>query len=112
MNKATKGSNMMCESSRMMLPEHVEALRHRKEEQKKLPKHELDEQELEEISIVIMDSLKYKLEVKITYWKEGYYREMIGVVDLVDVQTKKIKPRVDDDIEYLFIDCLKQVERL
>jgi len=111
MNKVTKGSNMMWEGSRIMLPEHIAALRHRKEEQKKLPKPELDEQELQEIGIVIMESLNYEINVLITYWDEGYFREIISVVDKVDLQTKRIKLNIDDDIKYISIDCLKEVER-
>ncbi|WP_227936024.1 YolD-like family protein [Alkalihalobacillus deserti] len=96
----------------MMLPEHVEAIRHRKEEQEKLPKHELDEQELEEIGLVIMDSLNHALDVCIAYWRDGYYHEIIGVVDRVDMQMKKIKLRIDDTFEYIRIDCLKAVESI
>jgi hypothetical protein len=111
MNKVTKGSNMRWEGSRMMLPEHVEGLQHQKEEKTKVPRHELDEQELQEVGTVIMASLNHELEVRITYWKDGYYHEIIGVVDRVDMQMK-IKLRVDDTVEYIRIDCLKAVERM
>ncbi|WP_332634679.1 YolD-like family protein [Halalkalibacter flavus] len=60
MNKVTKGSNMRWEGSRMMLPEHVEGLQHQKEEKTKVPRHELDEQELQEVGTVIMNSRKIK----------------------------------------------------
>jgi hypothetical protein len=112
MNKLTVGSNMRWESSRMMLPEHVEALHKHKFEQKKVPKHELDEQELQEIGIVVMDSLKHELEVMITYWQDGFYKELIGIVDKVDTQTKRVKLRLDDDFTYIGFDCLKSVERI
>jgi hypothetical protein len=112
MNKIAKGSNMRWEGSRMMLPEHVEALKKLKEDNKKIPKHELDEQELEEIGIVVMDSLNHELEVLVTYWKDGFYHELVGTIDKVDMQTKRIKLRMGDEYEYINIDCLKSVERL
>jgi hypothetical protein len=102
---------MRWEGSRIMLPEHVEELRKRKADQKKLPKHELDEQELQEIGIVIMDSLNHELEVVVSYWNNGFYRELIGIVDKVDMQTNRIKLRINDYFEYIDIDCLKNVDR-
>ena len=47
----------------------------------------------------------------ITYWDEGYFREIIGVVDKVDLQAKRIKLNIDDDSKYISIYCLKEVER-
>jgi hypothetical protein len=113
MNKIAIGSNMRWEGSRIMLPEHVEELRKRKEEQKKVPKHELDEQELQEIGFVVMDSLKHELEVVLTYWRDGFYHDLNGIIDRVDIQTKRVRLRLhDDNIEYIGIGCLKNVERV
>ncbi len=112
-NKLTPGYNMRWESMRMMLPEHVQALRDRKKELKKVKKPMLDDQELQEIGIVVMDALKHELDVRIVYWEDGYLKEVVGVVDGVDYQEQWIKARVDDDeIEYIYIDCLKSVERV
>ena len=49
----------------MMLPEHVARLRQGKEEQKKIEKHELDEQELIELGYVVMDSLNHELDLRV-----------------------------------------------
>ncbi|MFC0471893.1 YolD-like family protein [Halalkalibacter kiskunsagensis] len=112
-NKISKGSNMRWEGSRIMLPEHVEALRKLKEEHKKVPKPELEEQELQEIGIVVMDSLNYELQISLSYWNDGFYKDVVGVIDRVDMQSKRIKIRLnDDDFEFVDIDCLKSVERL
>ena len=111
MNKLSPGSNMRWESSRMMLPEHVARLRQRKEEQKKVEKHELDDQELIELGYVVMDSLNHELDVRVIYWENGFYKEVYGVVDRVDMQLKYIKLRIDEEFIYIKIDCLKSVER-
>lgn len=111
-NKLTSGSNLMWESSRMMLPEHVEAILEYNEEIKKEKKPVLDEQELEQIQIIIMESLQYTVDVKITYLEGGYFEELIGVVSKVDMQLKQIKLETEDDYFYVFINCIVAVERL
>lgn len=104
--------NLLWESSRMFLPEHKQALLDRKAQLKKEAKPELDEQELDEIGLVVFDSLKHELHVKITYWNEGFFRELIGIIDKVDLQLKQIKLRMDEEIDFIAIDCLKSVDRM
>lgn len=111
-NKLSPGYNLRWESSRMMLPEHVAALQHQKAENKKIPKPLLDEQALNEIGIVIMDSLRYTLDIKITYWLDGYFKEVIGTVSKVDMQLKQIKIESEDDYLFLFIDNIIASERI
>ena len=110
--KLTPGSNLRWESSRMMLPEHIERIRQRKEEQKKVEKPELDEQELIELGYVVMDSLNHELDVRVVYWEEGFYKEVFAVVDRVDMQTKRMKLRMDEGFICIDIACLKSVERV
>ena len=110
-NKLTPGFNMQWESMRMMLPEHVQALRDRKEEMKKVEKPMLDDQELQEIGIVVMDSLRHELDVAIVYWEDGFFKRVVGVVDRVDMQQMRIKVKIKEDYGYIDIDCLKSVER-
>ncbi len=112
MSEHLKRGNMLWESHRMFLPEHVQALRDRKEEMKKVDKPLLDEQELQEIGIVVMDALNHELDVRIVYWKDGYFKEVIGVVNWVDYLEQWVKIYVDDEAEYIDIDCLKSVERV
>ncbi|WP_332697079.1 hypothetical protein [Halalkalibacter lacteus] len=47
-----------------------------------------------------------------SYWNNGFYNELVGVVDKVDILANRIKLRFGDDFEYNAIDCLKSVERL
>ncbi|WP_332628876.1 YolD-like family protein [Halalkalibacter flavus] len=104
--------NLLWESSRMFLPEHKEALLERRMELNKVAKPELDEQELEEIGIIVTDSLKHELDVQITYWQDGMFYELIGIVDRIDWHCKKIKVKAGDEPTYIAIDCLKSVVRL
>ncbi len=97
----------------MMLPEHVTKLRQRTSEQKKIAKHELDEQELQEIGYVVMDALNHTLEVRVIYWADWAYNELVGYIAKVDLQLKSVRfEKEDGDIEIVPIDCIKSVERL
>ncbi|GAE28397.1 hypothetical protein JCM9140_4620 [Halalkalibacter wakoensis JCM 9140] len=105
--------NLLWESSRMFLPEHKEALLRRKQQLTRVPPPALDEQHLEEIGLVVLDSLKHELPVQITYWEDGFFHEVTGMIDRIDRQTKKVKIKVTtNEPLYLAMDCLKSVERL
>ncbi|GAE34372.1 YolD-like family protein [Halalkalibacter akibai] len=112
MNEQLQRGNLLWESSRMFLPEHKQALLQRKEELKKVEKPSLDEQELEEISQIVLDSLKHELDVKVTYWKDGFFRELTGIIDKVDLQLKRIKVKIGEEIDFIAIDCVKSVVRM
>ncbi|MDT8861617.1 YolD-like family protein [Alkalihalobacillus sp. MEB130] len=104
-------ANVLWESSRMFLPEHKEALMQQKQQKRKVAKPELDEQELEEIGTVVLDSLKHELAVQITYWEDGQFHELIGTIDRIDWHSKKVKVRAQSD-HYIAIEYLKSVDRL
>ncbi len=112
MSNLLKRGNKLWESNRMFLPEHKAALLEHEKEMKKVVKPVLDEQELEEIGIVVMNSLNYELDIKVVYWEDGFFNEVIGVVDRVDIQLKRIKLVVEEEVIYISIDCLKTVDRI
>ncbi|WP_053070301.1 YolD-like family protein [Alkalihalobacillus pseudalcaliphilus] len=95
-----------------MLPEHIEALHKLDFESQKVPKPELDEQELFEIGLVIMDSLKHELEIRLTYWQGGFYHEVIGIPDKVDYEETYVELITKDDKLTIKIDQLKAAERI
>lgn len=75
-------------------------------------KPSLNEKEFKEIGIVVMDALNHGLDVRIVYWEDGYFKEVIGIVDWVDYLEQWVKVWVNDEAEYIDIDCLKSVDRL
>ncbi|WP_088105602.1 YolD-like family protein [Halalkalibacter urbisdiaboli] len=108
-----KRGNLLWESSRMFLPEHKQALLARKETLKKVPKPLLDDQELQEIGYVVMDSLHYTLSIEVEYWEDGFFKVVNGIVNLVDYQMKFIKLETESfGVMKINIDCLRRVERL
>ncbi|GAB7387339.1 hypothetical protein BSNK01_11750 [Bacillaceae bacterium] len=72
-SKVTRGSNLLWESSRMILPEHKQALNeHRRrqewEEQNRRP--ELDEQELQEMTYRLQEAFHTQKEAVIKFWDD------------------------------------------
>lgn len=97
-NKLTDGSNLLWESSRMILPEHKERIRIRREEARRGGKRErpvLDEQEWERIQEAVARSLHERVSVRLRMYDP--YEDCIveGVVERVDQVLKRI--RVDGE---------------
>jgi len=95
-----------------MLSEHIGMIGEQEYENKKVSKPVIDEQEFEQIGIVVMESLNYTTDIKITFWEDGFFKEVIGVVAKVDMLIKQIKVELEDDILFLFIDCITAAERI
>ena len=73
-NKLTPGSNLLWESSRMILPEHKEALvRHREAITVVKPRRPIrDEFELEELACRLHDAKEEGRELEITIWGRDF----------------------------------------
>lgn len=90
MTKKLQG-NGLWESSRMMLPEHKEAiLRSSRQMQSKL-RPVLDEQETEGIMRNLSESLRYGREVRLTVYGEFSDERMTGVVTAFDPAFRRIR---------------------
>lgn len=112
-NKLTPGSNLLWESSRMMLPEHVKAIRlHNKEKHKKV-KPMLDEQRKEEIERNIRLVMRNHDEVDVTTF--GEYRNEVyrGWITSVDSQLKKVKVEDDNgDMTWVHFDDILSIDQV
>ncbi|MDQ0220715.1 YolD-like family protein [Peribacillus cavernae] len=93
----------------IMLPEHVKLLSAWTEEQKLVEKPVLDEQELERIRILVMDSLNYTLPIRVVYWKDGLFTKRTGIVAKVDELNKLIKLDLLSGETFIPIDSIKSV---
>ncbi|GGF87897.1 YolD-like family protein [Paenibacillus aceti] len=82
--------NGLWESSRMMLPEHKEAILSSNRVLKKKLRAELDEQELERVSRILMESLEEGREVKLLLFGEYEDQELRGTVIRVDSGRRRI----------------------
>ena len=98
--------NGLFESSRMMLPEHKEAIIKYNVEQKRRQRIELDEQELEQINIALYQSMKHRVAITIKMYHPFEYPKVIGVVDRIDRQLGRF--RVDG--EWFILGDIEEVE--
>jgi hypothetical protein len=83
-NKLTEGSNLRWESSRMMLPEHVEAIKRHRVDLQRISQPILDEQEIEEISRKLGESLSEYAPISISLYRQGFIEELSGIVQKID----------------------------
>ncbi len=97
----------------LMQPEHIKLLRDRDREDLYDKKPELDEQEFEQIGIVAMESLHYTLPVRVTYWHEGFFKAIVGIIMAVDFLEKHMKLELlNEDIIFISTDFIKTIERV
>ncbi|MGG3571224.1 YolD-like family protein [Bacillus gobiensis] len=89
-NMLTPDSNMRWESSRMMLPEHLEALLAHKKKQMKVEKPELNEQKIEDIENLIRESMEFVFPLQFKVYDSGYFREVKGLVEYINGRTKRL----------------------
>lgn len=96
-NDELKRGNLLWEGSRMMLPEHKEALLERKRKQKEFTPPLLGEEQLIELNHVILQSIEHDLAVTITYATKKEAKEFWGWITKVDPQQHFIKIINDND---------------
>ncbi|WP_128747506.1 YolD-like family protein [Lederbergia galactosidilytica] len=82
----TAGHNLMWESSRMMLPEHVECILDWRKSLDEEKKPIIDEQQWEEFGQTIQEAIANNQRVKFTIWKDGFFEDVKGWVHNIDPQ--------------------------
>lgn len=96
-----------------MMPEHVKMMNDFHKDYQKVPKPILDEQEMEQLGIIIMESLNYTLDIRLTMWKDGYFEEVKGIVSKVDVLLKQINIEISHgEFKQIRIENITSVERI
>ncbi|WP_084034696.1 YolD-like family protein [Anaerobacillus alkalilacustris] len=75
----------------MMLPEHVTMLRELKESSNYKYKPVLDEQQLEELNGIICYAIDTKTPVRITYFRDYDFKNVIGVIRHFDIALQSIR---------------------
>src|SRR5699024_12261922 len=81
-----KGRGKM-KRTRFMLPEHVEGLKRVWEEDEKVSKPMLDQQEIETINRQLIEASKTKSLVKLTVYENGSINEYEGTIRALSSQT-------------------------
>lgn len=99
--------NGQWESSRMMLPEHREAILEQNRSLKKRVKPEIDEQVQEEIIRAIGVSMWLSLPMTFVLYNEIANYELIGIAVKIDTSNRKVKVCGGEDASWvLFSDIM------
>ncbi|WP_010649697.1 YolD-like family protein [Oceanobacillus massiliensis] len=101
LNKLTPGSNLLWESSRMMLPEHKEVLQQHQKELHKRKKPILDEQQIELFSHSIGEAMKRNKDVKMQIFNLYEDTYIVGKVKKVSPERDKVLIKCKDRDEWL-----------
>jgi hypothetical protein len=100
----------MWESSRMMLPEHREAIIKSNKEVLLNVKPILHEEELEIITRAIMESLQTHCEITLVLFEPYVNREVVGIVVRVEQYSKRLRIELnEDDYEWVQLDDIVKV---
>ncbi|MCA1295406.1 YolD-like family protein [Paenibacillus sp. alder61] len=86
-NKLTPGSNMLCESSRMILPEDKEAMLRAQHEEKRKSRPEIDGQLTEQISRFLVETHRAKQPVNLRMFDEFEDVRVVGVIERLDLRS-------------------------
>ncbi|GAA5417728.1 hypothetical protein Pryu01_02803 [Paraliobacillus ryukyuensis] len=102
-NKLTPDSNIMWESSRMMLPEHKEVLRKHHQQQDKREKPIIEEQQLAMFSVDITFAYTQQLPIRIETFDP--YQEVchIGKIKKIDSYQQKVQLTANEEIYWIAI---------
>ncbi|WP_068781892.1 YolD-like family protein [Paenibacillus sp. GM2] len=93
--------NGLWESSRMMLPEHKEAILNSNRYLQKRTRVQLDEQELERVSRIVMESQQEGREVALRLFGEYEEHHLNGIVVRLDPGERRVCLRTDAGMEWV-----------
>ena len=91
MNKLTPGGNLIWESSRIILPEHREALQQLRQKRHERPRPALDEQEQARIAETISTAYQHKLPVHVRVYDPYEHRSAVGLVERIDQRAQRLR---------------------
>lgn len=102
-NKLTPGSNLLWESSRMMLPEHKALLREHEASRTKKNRPNYDEQFLTQFVYQIEMAFAENRIVKLTYYEDEAYHECAGKITAINREKQQIQISTKTAKHHLFL---------
>lgn len=96
---------------KFILPEHREALLHRKIETKKVEKPVLDEYQLEEMARVISEAMEFNSALNISYYRNGFIEEINGHVHYINEVNQRLHVKdLKGDTNFISFDAIVSVD--
>lgn len=85
----------------IMMPEHIRMLQEFFNEEEKVEKPILDEQELEEINFTLNEAIENNLTVQISYYIDGGFKDVVGKINNINAHNRHLwiddnKVKLDD----------------
>ncbi|MFC4387536.1 YolD-like family protein [Gracilibacillus marinus] len=108
MNKLSIGSNLLWESSRMMLPEHVEVLMEHDRRRDEVEKPIVAEDKWTEIQYTIQEALQFNKEVTVTFYANRRIKHASGTI--LKINNDRLDLDVADGIDWIKMEDLLDVE--
>jgi len=105
-NKISKGHNLRWESSRMMLPEHVEQFIEYRNNIGKITKPILEEQKLEEINDILRIAIEDYTPINLDLFCDGKIRTVHCYVNKYDLHLKELKVTLENETQKIKLDCI------
>ena len=102
-NKLTADSNLLSESSRMMLPEHKALLREHEASRTKKNRPNYDEQFLTHFVYQIEMAFAENRIVKLTYYEDEAYHECAGKITAINREKQQIQISTKTAKHHLFL---------
>lgn len=108
-NKLTPGRNLLWESSRMMLPEHKEAYIAQQKSIKQKKRPTLDEQRLQELSLVIAEAISTQCRVAIQLYDP--YDDIViqGRIERIQPLYRKLKLIEEEEASWIALEDIIDV---
>jgi len=72
------------------IPQQFKGIRDIIDNQNKTKQPILDEDELERINYLLVESLEYNLDVLVDYWDKGYIKTLFGTIKKVDMINRSV----------------------
>lgn len=111
-SKLTPGHNLLWESSRMMLPEHVSMLHNQRQKQRQKKKPILDMQAIEELEYKLQQLFHQKKEAKVTVFGEYTNRVYTGCIEKIEPLTRMIKLTNQDEFFWISFDDILEIQEI
>ena len=109
-NKLTPGSNLLWESSRMMLPEHIALLRQHEESRTKRRKPNYDEQFLAQLAYQVEVAFNQNRTVTITYYEQEAHHDLLGKITAIDRKKQLIQLSTQTNRKHFYLSDLISIE--
>ncbi|WP_163538334.1 YolD-like family protein [Gracilibacillus sp. YIM 98692] len=100
-NKLTHGSNLLWESSRMMLPEHKEVINQHLEAKKDVKKPILSEDQLEEMERTMQEAMEFDKKVDVVFHHNKRMHTVEGFI--LKAVEGRIEVDASDGIDFIKI---------